>query len=67
MDEWRRVLIFVHDLRTWYEAVLYADVGRSMLGGAFVIWDGVEKRIAWDSRAVPQSPAVSGPDGGGGG
>ncbi len=48
----RRCFTFVHDLRTYSEACLYADVAVSLLGGDFVVWDNVERKALYDSRAI---------------
>lgn len=64
VDHEARVYRFVHDLRTFYEAVLYSDTAVTMLGGDFVVWDNVEKKVAHDSRGIKRPPAANDEAGG---
>lgn len=52
VDTVKRCYTFVHDLRTYSEACLYADVAVRQLGGDFIVWDGVELRPIYDSRLM---------------
>ena len=53
VDEERRRYVFIHDLRTYSEAALYADVARHMMPDVhFVVWDSRLGRPLYDSRAI---------------
>lgn len=58
VDEERRVYRFVHDLRTYSEACLYADVAVRMLGGDFVVFDAVESAYCTTRAACATSSAL---------
>ncbi len=51
----------MHDLLTYSEACLYADVGVHLLGGDFIVWDRVEKRPLYDSRKLAAKLEQSAP------
>ncbi len=62
VDDVKRTYRFIHDLRTYSEACLYADVGLAMMRGTmhFVVWDSVERKILYDSRLLPAQSKTPG-------
>src|SRR5207302_8605011 len=44
------VYVYVTSARRYFEACLTADVARWTLGGDWVVWDGKQRRVLYDSR-----------------
>lgn len=62
VDVERRCYSFVHDLRTYSEAVLYADVAATMMPSLdFVVWDSMLLRVLHDTRKKRPAPPCESP------